>query len=358
MEKQYEMGMYGGSFEPLTMGHVKCILEAASMCNRLNVIICWSKKDKIDKRIKYRWIHNITKHIFDEKGPKVKIFMVEDNSAKLTNEKTDLSSDEMSDWYLGKKNIMESVFPNSIGEEYFDVVFCGVDYRENKIFEKLYPESDVIYLDYDRNNISSTRIRKNPYKNWDMIPDIVKPYYVKKVCLMGGESVGKSTLCKNLAIAFNTNLIEEEGRDVCEEAGTEDTMILEDFEKIMLKHKWNELQAVKSSNKLLFVDTEVLTTKWFMNFLCEDESEKKKFDSLADAIARLNKFDLVIFLEPDGVPFVQDGTRNENIEADRKNLSNQIKKLMDKYNIIYHVISGSYSERFKKSYELSAELIK
>ena len=57
--------------------------------------------------------------------------------------------------------------------------------------------------------MSSTELRKNPYKHWDWIPQIAKPYFVKKVLLVGGESVGKSTLTINLANRFNTNYIDE-----------------------------------------------------------------------------------------------------------------------------------------------------
>lgn len=334
---KYKTGMYGGCFEPLTNGHVACILTAASMCEELSVIICHSReREKIDPVIKYRWIHNVTRHIGN-----VKIFMVEDTYADK----------ETYNWETGRDDIIRAV-----GHD-FDAVFCGVDHKEEGIYERLYPNSEIVYFDFSRKHVSSTAIREDPYGNWDMIPDIVKPYYIKKVCLMGGESAGKSTLAKNLSILFNTNLVEEEGRYVCEDAGSEDTMIMEDFANIMLKHKWNELQAVKEANKILFVDTEVLTTKWFFNFLRGNDSEKDKYDRVADSIDSLNTYDLILFLEPDEVPFIQDGTRNEKIEADRKRYSEQIKRLLDKSGKQYVTLSGSYTDRMMKAISLCNELI-
>ena len=134
-------------------------------------------------------------------------------------------------------------------------------------------------------------------------------------------------------------------------------MIMEDFAKIMLKHKWNELQAVNQSNKLLFVDTEVLTTKWFFNFLREEDVQLDEYNDLADAICRLNEYDLVLFLEPEGVPFVQDGTRNDDIEADRKKYSEEIKELLKENGIAFETLNGSYYERYQKACGLCENLL-
>lgn len=333
---KYQFGMYGGDFSPLTIGHVKCILSAASMCEELSVIICYdSEKDEIPPVIKYRWIHNIVKHIGN-----VRIYMVKNTY-----------DNGVYNWEKGRDDIV-----GAAGHD-FDVVFSGVDHKEEAVFERLYPKAEIVYFDFDRQNVSSTLIRSDPYKYWDIIPDVVKPHYVKKVCLMGGESAGKSTLVKNLAITYNTNYIEEEGRDVCEEAGTEDTMIMEDFAKIMLKHKWNELEAIKHSNKLLFIDTEVLTTKWFFNFLRGDDEQLGTYNEIADSICKINDFDEVIFLEPDGIPFIQDGTRNEKIEADRKKYSEEIKDLLRNAGINFHTVSGSYHDRYMEACEICDGLL-
>ena len=145
---------------------------------------------------------------------------------------------------------------------------------------------------------------------------------VKKVLLIGGESTGKSTLAQNLALYYNTNFLPEIGRDVCDYAGgIEELMIEEDFHEILIRHKGKELEAVKSSNRLLFVDTDALITKFFSHFLLTDPESLKRHDNLADAIAAINRFDLILFLEPT-VAFVQDGTRNERLLEDREGFSN------------------------------------
>ena len=82
-----------------------------------------------------------------------------------------------------------------------------------------------------------------------------------------------------------------------------------------------------------------------------DKKEIKKCDDLADAIARINEFDLVLFLEPT-VEFVQDGTRSEKIEADRVKYSNQIKKLFYEQKIDFVSLGGDYLNRFNIAKEM------
>lgn len=62
----------------------------------------------------------------------------------------------------------------------------------------------------------------------------------------------------------------------------------------------------------------------------------------------------ILFLEPT-VAFVQDGTRNEKIAADREMYSNQIKQLFDEIGLRYNCITGDYLDRFNKSKELIKE---
>ncbi len=146
-----------------------------------------------------------------------------------------------------------------------DVVFCGSDYDMNSFWARCYPESDNIF--FQRDEISSAEIRADVMAHWEWLPDIVKPHYVKKVLLAGGESTGKSTLTINLANYYNTNYLEEIGRNLSERSGTGMLMLPEDFTDILLIHKSKEREALLSSNKVLFEDTDC--PSFIFNFLME-----------------------------------------------------------------------------------------
>lgn len=62
-------------------------------------------------------------------------------------------------------------------------------------------------------SISGGQIRENPFRYWEYIPTEVKPFFVRTVAILGGESSGKSTLVNKLANIFNTTSAWEYGRD-------------------------------------------------------------------------------------------------------------------------------------------------
>ena len=334
-EKKYGVGIYGGSFNPLHLGHLECIIKAAGLCKGLYIVISYRDNETdVPLRVKIRWVYQLTKHIGN-----VKIITLKDE----TVDKKDYTE---SYWDSDSR-----IVKDKIGKK-IDVVFSGDDYDENSFWNKCYEESD--YIVFPRNKYNSTEIRGDLYGHWDWMPQVVRTYFTKKVLLIGGESSGKSTLTINLANYFNTVYLEEVGRDLSELSGTDIYMLPEDFTRILLEHKAKEFRLIEKSNKVFFEDTDCLITHFFLDFLNDEESQKN--GKLADAIAALNSYDLILFLEPD-VEWVQDGDRSEVIAADRKKYSEMIKKYYTDRGFGFKIISGDYNTRFDLAVKYVNELI-
>ena len=83
-----------------------------------------------------------------------------------------------------------------------------------------------------------------------------------------------------------------------------------------------------------------------MEFLKDENIGKNA--NLAESIARLNEYDLILFLKPD-VLWIQDGDRSEKIAADREKFSERMKALYEKFGFNCVEISRNYVERYEKS---------
>jgi HTH-type transcriptional repressor of NAD biosynthesis genes len=274
--------------------------------------------------------------------PNVRIILVEDQAVSKEVYNTDYY------WEKGTQDIK-----NAIGKP-IDAVFCGSDYLGTNRFESLYcPESAVIYFDREEVPISSTEIREWASAHWDYLPEVCKDYYARKVLVVGGESTGKSTLVQNLALAYNTNYVAEYGRVTADYAGGEDFMLADDLHENLLRQRINIIDAAKKSNRILFVDTDAITTLFYSRFLLQNQKQIEVCEKLATAINEMTQWDLVLFLEPD-VEFIQDGTRNEKIRANREKYSQQIKQALTENNVAYHCLTGDYLERFETAKQLIA----
>ncbi len=182
----YKIGMYGGTFNPMHNGHLECIIKAACMCEKLYIVLSiGNNRDEVDYKVRYRWLYQATKHIGN-----VEIFTISDDCE--TKQEYTLEASKADSEYV-KKHIGEPI----------DVVFCGSDYDAESFWNVNYPDSE--FYVFERNDISSTAIRKDLYGHWDWLPTFVRPYYVKKVLLIGVESSGKSVMTVNLANYDSTN---------------------------------------------------------------------------------------------------------------------------------------------------------
>ncbi len=160
-----------------------------------------------------------------------------------------------------------------------------------------------VLVDLDRSSvpISASAIRADRQLAHTFLSPAVRASFVHRVCLVGGESSGKTTLTRALAASFATTHCEEYGRERWLERGGD--LSFDDYLLIATTQIRLEEQAARGASQVTFCDTSPLTTL----FYCLDQ-----FGRADPELHRLaeRRYDLFLLCAPD-LPFVQDGTRRD-----------------------------------------------
>jgi HTH-type transcriptional regulator, transcriptional repressor of NAD biosynthesis genes len=210
--------------------------------------------------------------------------------------------------------------------------------------------------DQDRGtfNISSTKIYTNGLKYYDYLAEVSKPYFNKKVLILGPESTGKSTLSKRLATFFDGKYIEEYGRSYEEMMISNfnrrcTTWDIKDYEFIAQRQDEMINDAMEKPSKLIFVDTDALITQMYYELYM-----KRKASQKIEEIIKSQNFDLIIYLEHRNTDWVADGLRFLPDEDQRQQVADLIKQKLNYYGKDYHILdnSGGYEQRFETAKEL------
>jgi NadR type nicotinamide-nucleotide adenylyltransferase len=131
--------------------------------------------------------------------------------------------------------------------------------------------------------------------------------FVKRVCVLGGESSGKTTLARALAERLRTVWVPEYGRELWEQRGG--LLRIEDLLRIAEVQIGRESRLAEEADRWLICDTSPLTTLFYSLEL---------FGAAVPELVALaqRRYDGVLLSAPD-FEFVQDGTRRDSAFRDR-----------------------------------------
>jgi HTH-type transcriptional repressor of NAD biosynthesis genes len=313
-------GIVLGKFMPLHTGHLALIDFARRQCDLLYVILCHTPAEPIKGLIRQQWIAESLKE-YDH--TRLIPFDYSENDLPNTSE----SSRDISQKWAA---VLQQIVPDA------DSIFTSEDYGD---YVAEYMQIQYIRFDPDRIRVPvfASQIRNNPIKYWDFIADSAKPYFVRKVVLLGSESTGKTTLTEKLAKHYNTVFVPEMAREIIEKT---EECTYEDMARIAALHATAIRKKVTEANRIIFVDTDITTTRSYSVFLFNEELATDPW------IEEANIFDLRLFLEPD-CDYVQDGTRLS--EKERNRLSDHHKKRLLLVGLPFHSIRGDWEERFAQA---------
>lgn len=305
-------GLVIGKFMPLHLGHVALIRFAAAQCDELIVSMSYKPDDPIHASVRFEWLQEFFKN-----QPKIK---------------TAISIDDFDDEALPLKertrawaSFIQKRFPP------IDILFSSEDYGEP--FAKHLGAQHVMF-DKERKQfqVSGTIIRKNPFHYWHFLPDNVRPFFVKKICFYGPESTGKSTMAKHFAERYQTEFVPEVARELI----ISNDFTVEDIIRIGKAQTDRVKQKLKTANRFLFCDTDLITTEIY---------SQKYLKVIPEILIELEKeihYDLYFLFDID-VPWVADGLRDLNDQ--REAMKKIFEKELVKRKIQFIHVKGSWEQR-------------
>jgi HTH-type transcriptional repressor of NAD biosynthesis genes len=305
-------GLVIGKFMPIHQGHVALISFAAQHCDELIVSMSFTDNDPIDPTLRLTWI----KEIFRDNAI-IKPFMVKDD---FDDESLPLV-ERTKRWAAFIQKTFQPVGILFSSEEYGESFALNLG-AEHKIF------------DLQRSNIpvSASLIRQNPFQYWNFIPTVVKPYFVKKICFYGPESTGKSFMAAQMAKKYHTEFVPEVARELI----TTNDFTGDDIIRIGIAHDQRITEKLKTANKLLFCDTDAITTQIY------SQHYLKIIPPLLYELENKTRFDLYFLMDID-VPWIADGLRD--LGDQREKMLAIFREALEVRKIKYVLVSGSWEQR-------------
>ncbi len=305
-------GLVFGKFMPVHAGHIALIEFAATCCDTLIVSMSYTPHDPIDPALRLSWLQTLFGH-----RPTIEIVSEPDDFHDETlplEEATKLWAD-----------FIRHRFPD------IDGFICSEAYGEPLSRHLGLP---VIYFDTVRQRVpvSATLIRQYPFRYWDFIPAVVRPYFVKKVCLYGPESVGKTTMAAQLAERYQTAFAHEVSRDLL----TSNDFTPDDIIRIGHAQTQAVLKKALVANKVLFCDTDVITTQLYSAHYLHE------VPAVLHDLEAQGHYDQYFLLDID-VPWVPDGLRD--LGHRRVEMYHRFKDALDQRGISYITVSGDWAQR-------------
>jgi HTH-type transcriptional repressor of NAD biosynthesis genes len=155
--------------------------------------------------------------------------------------------------------------------------------------------------------VSGTAVRADPWAAAGFLSPGVLAWFVSRVAVVGAESTGTTTLCRDLAAHYGCGWVPEYGRAYCGARGGTADWSSAEFEHIAARQQSDEdaaaRRAARAGSRLLICDTDALATSiWHERYL----------DTRSPVVAGMaaGRSYALYVLTGDDVPFVQDGTRD------------------------------------------------
>lgn len=276
------LGAVVGKFLPPHAGHSYLIDTACAGADRVVVMVCARPDDIVAA--------DLRANVLRELHPAATVVVTADDIPGDQGEETSKAWARRTVALLGRAP---------------DVVFSSEEYGERYA---AFMGARHVRVDPARRRfpVSGTAVRADPWGNAEFLAPAVRAWFVARVCVLGAESTGTTTLARDLAAHYGCHWVPEYGRAYCEQRLAEAFVIdwrTEDFTEIAQRQQADEDAAARHGGRLLICDTDALATSvWHERYLGTASAEVAR-------LAAARAYALYI-LTGDDIPFEQDGTRD------------------------------------------------
>lgn len=336
--EHFRSGLVVGKFAPLHLGHELLIRRALASCERLHILSYTQPEfEGCAPAVRQRWLRQrfpaAASCVLGEA-------QLRDGALSPYGFDAVPHNDEPASTH---RRFVGAVCVHHLGVR-IDAVFTSEDYGDGFAAEltRFYRQTDADYppithvcVDLARAEvaISGTRVRADVHGAREYLAPEVYATFVERVVLLGGESTGKSTLAQALAQHFDTELVEEYGRELwVERAGD---LRYEDMLTIAREQVRRERAARVRAKRYLFCDTSALTTLFYSG---------EMFGSVASELQQLARrgYHHTFLCAPD-FDFVQDGTRRD--ASFRAQQHDWYRRELARRGFAYTEVTGTVAER-------------
>jgi HTH-type transcriptional repressor of NAD biosynthesis genes len=188
-----------------------------------------------------------------------------------------------------------------------DIVFSSEDYGE-PLARCLGCRHVMVDRERVHVPITASAVRSEPMRHWEFLESCVRGYFAKRICVVGAESTGTTTLARRLAEHYKTVWVPEYAREYCEslQAAGVDLWTYPPSPAACVRSGRTLRCAAgraREANHVLICDSDVLSTGIWQ------ERCKGTASAEVEPIAGARQHDLYLLTDCD-IPFVQDGLRD------------------------------------------------
>lgn len=336
-------GILIGHFEPLHLGHLQDINHASGLVDALHIVVmpkkgsrsfCPTLQDKARAvQVACEFFDFIKVHTADSLG---------------------ISHDHS--WAYDEMTTNQTAINDIIAALQLQTPTLFV--KESLLHDNLTHDSMIntqpLIKTLPTNDFDSTVIYQNPIAYFHQIAPSARRDYTKTICIVGGESSGKTTLVHKLAGHYGASFALEMGRLYTHSdlGGTEIGLQYSDYPIIANQHYLAIQHALKNATSpITLIDTDFITTQAFC------ETYEQRTHPLLTTFCDTVRMNHTIMLD-NNVKWVADGMRSLGSHEQRNTFENKLFELFERHHISPYVINDeNYHDRYLSAVRYIDEVI-